>query len=62
MSRAVLAVLFLLAALPVRAEGPEIRIGSKKFTESVILGEMARILATEAGARAVHRRELGGTR
>jgi len=60
--RAFLAALLLLAAPPVRAEGPEIRIGSKKFTESVILGEMARILATEAGARAVHRRELGGTR
>lgn len=40
----------------------EIRIGSKKFTESVILGEMAAHLVREAGRQAVHRRELGGTR
>ena len=39
-----------------------VRIGSKKFTESVILGEAARLLVTEAGLRAHHRRELGGTR
>jgi osmoprotectant transport system permease protein len=37
-------------------------VGSKKFTESVILGEIAAQLAAEAGARAIHRRELGGTR
>ncbi|HEU4385235.1 MAG TPA: glycine betaine ABC transporter substrate-binding protein [Anaeromyxobacteraceae bacterium] len=37
-------------------------VGSKKFTESVILGEMAAQLARAGGARAEHRRELGGTR
>ncbi|HEY6106769.1 MAG TPA: glycine betaine ABC transporter substrate-binding protein, partial [Anaeromyxobacteraceae bacterium] len=37
-------------------------VGSKKFTESVVLGEMAAQLAAAAGARAEHRRELGGTR
>lgn len=41
---------------------PEIRIGSKQFTESVILGEIAAGLATRAGGRGEHRRELGGTR
>ncbi|MFL5346145.1 MAG: glycine betaine ABC transporter substrate-binding protein [Hyalangium sp.] len=40
---------------------PEVRVGSKKFTESVILGEMVVRLARASGARAVHRRELGGT-
>jgi osmoprotectant transport system permease protein len=40
----------------------EIRVGSKKFTESVILGEMLRQLAESAGHRALHQRELGGTR
>ncbi len=40
---------------------PEVRVGSKKFTESVILGELVARLARSAGARAVHRRELGGT-
>ncbi|MFG0283835.1 MAG: glycine betaine ABC transporter substrate-binding protein [Phycisphaerales bacterium JB039] len=42
--------------------GPEVVIGSKKFTESVILGEMARALVQHAGAEATHRKELGGTR
>jgi osmoprotectant transport system permease protein len=37
-------------------------IGSKSFTESVILGEMAAMLAREAGVEATHRKELGGTR
>jgi len=39
-----------------------ITVGSKKFTESVILGEMAAGLARKAGAQATHHRELGGTR
>ena len=40
----------------------EVTVGSKKFTESVILGEMLSHLAQAAGATARHRRELGGTR
>lgn len=40
---------------------PVVRVGSKKFTESVILGEMVVQLARDSGAHAVHRRELGGT-
>src|ERR1019366_6751292 len=43
------------------ASSPEVKIGSKVFTEGVILGEMAAILARSAGARTVYRRELGGT-
>ncbi|HLJ98088.1 MAG TPA: glycine betaine ABC transporter substrate-binding protein [Gemmataceae bacterium] len=41
---------------------PEIRIGSKQQPESEILGEMATLLADSTGARAEHRRSLGGTR
>ena len=37
-------------------------IGSKAFTESVILGELAVQLTKEAGYDAEHRRQLGGTR
>jgi len=37
-------------------------IGSKAFTESVILGEIATQLTEEAGFVAEHRRQLGGTR
>lgn len=40
----------------------EITVGSKKFTESVILGEMLRQLAEVPGHRASHQRALGGTR
>lgn len=43
-------------------EQAEITIGSKKFTESVILGEMATHLLSEEGFPTRHRRELGGTR
>jgi osmoprotectant transport system permease protein len=39
-----------------------ITVGSKSFTESVILGEMLLYLARESGAEASHRQELGGTR
>ncbi|GLQ89320.1 ABC transporter permease/substrate-binding protein [Dyella flagellata] len=38
-----------------------VRIGSKQFTESVILGEVARLASRQAGVQAVHQRELGGT-
>ena len=44
-----------------RAETVEIKIGSKAFTESVILGEMLTRLAEAAGVHASHRAELGGT-
>ncbi|MCP3101042.1 ABC transporter permease subunit [Myxococcus sp. K15C18031901] len=40
---------------------PTVRVGSKKFTESVILGDMAAELARSTGAQVQHRRELGGT-
>jgi osmoprotectant transport system permease protein len=57
-------VLLCLAAPAVPAEAaapPVVRVGSKKFTEGVILGEMATQLLRSAGVPAVHRRELGGT-
>ena len=37
-------------------------IGSKKFTESVILGEIASLLLQSSGIRTHHRDQLGGTR
>jgi osmoprotectant transport system permease protein len=39
-----------------------IRVGSKKFTESVVLGELMTQLLEASGVRAVHRAELGGSR
>ena len=44
------------------AVGRPLVVGSKKFTESVILGEMAAQLLGDAGFEATHRAELGGTR
>jgi len=52
-----------LLALALAASDPEtIRIASKKFTESVLLAEMAGQLAESAGAAVERREELGGTR
>ena len=49
-----------LLGLPVCAE--TVMVGSKKFTESVILGDVAAQLIRASGIEATHRRELGGTR
>ena len=46
----------------VGGSGPMVRLGSKTFTESVILGEMAAQLVQQAGAQPEHRQGLGGTR
>jgi osmoprotectant transport system permease protein len=43
------------------AEEKEIGIGSKSFTESVVLGEVLSHLVRNTGARIEHRAELGGT-
>jgi osmoprotectant transport system permease protein len=64
MARAVLILLTLaaiLAASPAIAEGP-LRVGSKRFTESYILGAIAVKVAEQAGDAAVsHQQGLGGT-
>jgi osmoprotectant transport system permease protein len=53
----------LLLLTPANAEERgAIQVGSKKFTESVILGEALAHLVRESGREAVHRAELGGTR
>jgi osmoprotectant transport system permease protein len=55
-----LAILVALAIVADDTQTP-VRVGSKVFTESVILGEIARDLIHEAGTPVQHRRELGGT-
>lgn len=61
-----LAVLFglvpaaLVFATP--SDAQTIVVGSKKFTESVILGEILTVVLRDSGAMTVHRQELGGTR
>lgn len=49
-------------AHPAQAQDSVLAVGSKKFTENVILGEMATQLFRQAGYRATHRAELGGSR
>ena len=58
----VLCFMHVTAARAEPSDNPAVVIGSKKFTESVILGELAVQLTRHAGAQATHRRELGGTR
>ena len=61
---AVVAVLALsiFAVRSSRALSPELRVGSKRFTESYVLGEIVREVASRGGeAVAVHKQGLGNT-
>src|SRR5436190_11850171 len=55
-------LLLLILFAPICAvNGNSVIIGSKKFTESYVLGEIARRTATDAGIPAEHRQGMGGT-
>lgn len=56
------AVVLILSLPSVTLADTEITVGSKKFTESVVLGEALALMARAGGFDAVHRKELGGTR
>ena len=56
-----LLLVLLVFPLPARAEPPEVRVGSKKFTESVILAAMACDLIGDVGGIADHKAQLGAT-
>jgi osmoprotectant transport system permease protein len=58
----VLRWLGLLALVVMTARGEPVVLGSKEFTESIILSEIATQLLRSEGIAANHRRELGGTR
>ncbi len=64
--RLALICLFLCSLLPAGSSlavgEPDIVVGSKNFTEGVVLGELIRAMAASAGTRAAHRQALGGTR
>lgn len=45
-----------------RGDAPRLVIGSKNFTEGVLLGEIGAGLARRQGMQVEHRRQLGGTR
>lgn len=52
----------MLASGSALSASSKITIGSKTFTESVVLGEILAGLARHAGHETEHRRQLGGTR
>tara|TARA_A100001037_G_C15147021_1_gene636794 strand:- start:432 stop:1916 length:1485 start_codon:yes stop_codon:yes gene_type:complete len=63
--RIVAAVIFCLYLVLVESTSPmarETKVGSKAFTESVILGEIVTQLIAGSGLEAVHHSQLGGTR
>ncbi|HEY2680362.1 MAG TPA: glycine betaine ABC transporter substrate-binding protein [Candidatus Udaeobacter sp.] len=57
--------LLILSCLPAflinSSSAADVVIGSKKFTESYVLGEIAKRTLTEAGIPAEHRQGMGGT-
>ena len=57
---AMAACFYLIQATALMAE--ETRVGSKAFTESVILGEIVSQLVRQSGGKVIHHRQLGGTR
>jgi osmoprotectant transport system permease protein len=59
---AVLGLLLVAAFASWPTPRPDVRVASKKFTESVILGEMMRVLIEDKALSAEHLRELGGSR
>ncbi len=54
-----IAALFLLSVISASAD--PVIVGSKKFTESYVLGEIAKHTLTAAGIPAEHRQGMGGT-
>lgn len=54
-------LVFSYASPALGADGKRVIVGSKNFTESVILGEMLCHLVEHAGGESIHRHELGGT-
>ena len=60
--RAGLLLILLATAAAHAQDAPRVTVGSKVFTEGVVLGEIATQTARAAGADATHRREIGGTR
>lgn len=50
-----------MGQVPAQAEDAPIQVGSKAFTESVVLGEILTQLIQSTGRDAFHRKELGGT-
>ena len=57
-----MAVLLLLSASAIAEIDRPLVVGSKSFTESVILGEVLRLTLASTGRKATHHAQLGGSR
>ena len=55
------AILFAIFAFCSIAQPQQIVVGSKRFTESYVLGEIARIALQKAGFTVEHKQGMGGT-
>jgi osmoprotectant transport system permease protein len=55
------ATCLLLLAAVAAGDAVKVQVGSKGSTESIVLGEMATLLAQDAGAKVVHKANVGGT-
>jgi osmoprotectant transport system permease protein len=55
------AILFAIFAFSSVAQPKQIVVGSKRFTESYVLGEIARIALQKAGFTVEHKQGMGGT-
>lgn len=60
-SSALLLLFLILVLVAISASANPVTIGSKKFTESYVLGEIARRALNDAGIVAEHRQGMGGT-
>ena len=59
---AFLVMLILVGVLPMSCKDASVHVASKKFTESVILGEIVAQSIESSDVAAKHFQELGGTR
>ncbi len=57
-----LIVIFTTPCFSPQSQEAQFIVGSKKFTESVILGEIAAQMARTVNPKTIHKREIGGTR
>src|ERR1700726_4395964 len=55
------AIFFAIFAFSSVAQSQQIVVGSKRFTESYVLGEIARIALQKAGFKVDHKQGMGGT-
>ncbi|OHB56779.1 MAG: amino acid ABC transporter permease [Planctomycetes bacterium GWF2_42_9] len=60
--KVIIIIILSVEAVFATVQDSAVKVGSKKFTESVILGEIASQALSDGGVKTVHMRELGGTR